>query len=211
MKSDQYYRLLLDDYSAASFTSFSKAYYGTMTEIADLLRTLRESERYKDSFQEMQDAFISYQQGQKDVTHSVAYQQVPLLEPVRLIASAAYTANAKEWEHLNTWRWPYYMRFSKAEVQHLWFGYQRKYVRVMRATITDLQYSTDKEDWHPIGGAFWGFPHMLERVKPYIYNRLAVEDKVFKTLKEAKADYEQFQRVLDTDYTGFCNDIFGDG
>ena len=81
----------------------------------------------------------------------------------------------------------------------------------MRATITDLQYSTDTEDWHPLGGALWGFPHMLERVKPYIYNRLAVEDKIFKTLKEAKADYEQFQGVLDTDYTGFCNDIFGDG
>lgn len=211
MKSEQYYRLLLDDYSAASFTSFSKAYYGTITEIADLLRTLREDERYKDSFSDTHTAFEKYLLGQKDATHNVAYQEVPILEPVRLIGSAAYTASAKQWEHLNTWRWPYYMRFSKAEVQHLWFGFRHQYVRTMRATITDLHYSTDEEEWTPVGSGFWGFPHMLEKVKPYIYNRLAVEDKVFKTYKDAKADYVQFLSVLDTNYTEFCNDIFGDG
>ena len=30
---EQYYCLHLDDYSAAAFTSFGKAYYGTMAEI----------------------------------------------------------------------------------------------------------------------------------------------------------------------------------
>ena len=33
MSDQQYYRILLDDYSAASFTSFDKAYFGTILPI----------------------------------------------------------------------------------------------------------------------------------------------------------------------------------
>ncbi len=33
MSNYQYYRILLDDYSAAAFTSFDKAYFGTMVDI----------------------------------------------------------------------------------------------------------------------------------------------------------------------------------
>ena len=81
----------------------------------------------------------------------------------------------------------------------------------MKATITDLQYGGDKDVWKTVGSSFWGFPHMIEVNGANVYNRLAVEDKVFESLEEAKTDYENFQVLHDTNYTEFCNDIFGDG
>lgn len=40
----RYYRLLLDDYSAASFTSFSKDYYGTLEQIGSLFEAIKQDE-----------------------------------------------------------------------------------------------------------------------------------------------------------------------
>ena len=40
----RFYRLLLDDYSAASFTSFDKDYFGTLEVIDGLFKAIREDE-----------------------------------------------------------------------------------------------------------------------------------------------------------------------
>lgn len=40
----RYYRLLLDDYSAASFTSFSKEYFGTLKQLKGLFDDIRSEE-----------------------------------------------------------------------------------------------------------------------------------------------------------------------
>ena len=37
----RFYRLLLDDYSAASFTSFDKDYYGTLEEINEFFEEMK--------------------------------------------------------------------------------------------------------------------------------------------------------------------------
>ena len=52
---------------------------------------------------------------------------------------------------------------------------------------------------------------MLEFSGGNVYNRLAVEDKGFETLEAAKEDFEKFLALPDTDFTEFCNDIFGAG
>lgn len=40
----RYYRLLLDDYSSASFTSFSKEYFGTLDQLKGLFDDTRSDE-----------------------------------------------------------------------------------------------------------------------------------------------------------------------
>ena len=40
MSDQQYYRILLDDYSAASFTSFDKAYFGTMSDLEGWIKAI---------------------------------------------------------------------------------------------------------------------------------------------------------------------------
>lgn len=52
---------------------------------------------------------------------------------------------------------------------------------------------------------------MIETDPLYTYNRLAVIDKRFKNKTGSPIDYEHFLSEPDTDFTEFCNDIFGDG
>lgn len=53
-----YYRLELDDYSAAAFTSFGKYYYGTLDEIRDFIDKLCSNEDFGDRFVELILAFM---------------------------------------------------------------------------------------------------------------------------------------------------------
>ena len=211
MKKESYYKLTIEDFSAPSFTSCSKSYYGMLNDISGLLETLSKDDKWKNSFLETQEAFKAFMNGDTEVHHNILYENLKFLEPVNLIGSLTYTENNKQWKHINAWEQPYYMRFSKAKIQHLWVVCQNEYMRVLKTNITGLQYSSDKKRWVDIKGGFWGFPHMLEFSEGNVYNRLAVEDKGFETLEAAKADFENFLVLPDTDFTEFCNDIFGDG
>ena len=76
------YRLQLDDYSAPSFTSFSKDYFGTLEQIQSLFDYLRSDEDFAGRFQYILGVNDRYLAGEKDITHNVAYQEVPfLVEP----------------------------------------------------------------------------------------------------------------------------------
>ena len=69
--SEQYYCLHLDDYSAAAFTSFGKAYYGTMEDLKAFIDTLDKGEETHERFEKLIGAFRAYEAGNTAVTHSV--------------------------------------------------------------------------------------------------------------------------------------------
>ena len=206
-----YYRLELDDYSAAAFTSFGKYYYGTLDEIRDFIDELCSNEDFGDRFVELISAFHAFEAGQHDVKHNVAYRDMPLLVPVRLLYKGKITLDNHAWEHLNTWRWPYNMRCEKVESEHLWFACGREYCRAAKAVFTNLQYAGTVGQWNDVGDMLWGFPGILTRDLSGFRNRLAEPEEYFKSRAEAQQDWEAFTFAPDPDYTEFCNDIFGDG
>ena len=55
--TEQYYCLHLDDYSAAAFTSFGKAYYGTIAEIKAFIEALSDDETTRERFEKLIGAF----------------------------------------------------------------------------------------------------------------------------------------------------------
>lgn len=208
---EQYYCLNLDDYSAASFTSFGKAYYGTLPQIRAFITAIEEDEERHKHFKKLIDAFHEYEAGNTEVKHNVAYQEIPLLEPVRFVAEMPQRYDSYQWEHLNTWRWPYYMRCSCVETKHIWIKANGYYTRCILARFENLAYTGFKDQWSAIGGAFWGFPHIIEVDGRFCYNRLAVEEKRFKRKSDMMEDRAAFPLARDVNFTEFCNDIFGDG
>ena len=206
-----YYRLELDDYSAAAFTSFGKYYYGTLDEIRNFITQLSNDDAFRDRFSELISAFQAFEFGRHDVTHKVAYREVPLLVPARLLHKEKITLDNHAWEHLNTWRWPYNMRCEKVESEHLWFACGREYCRAAKAVFTNLQYAGTVGQWNDVGDMLWGFPGILTRDLSGFRNRLAEPEEYFKSRAEAQQDWEAFTFAPDPDYTEFCNDIFGDG
>lgn len=206
----QYYRLDLDDYSAVSFCSFGKYYFGTLEEIRSFIDAV--DKECKDSHRELVSAFRDYDAGQTAVTHHVAFQEVPLLTPVRLLHKEKLVLENYAWEHLNTWQCIYKMRCEKVETEHLWVEYDGIGFRAMKANFTNLQHEGALGGWSPISGKMlWGFPCILQGDAGHFRNVLAEPEKGFKTIEELDQDWEAFRVDPDPQFDGFCEDIYGDG
>ena len=209
--NEQYYCLHLDDYSTPAFISYGKAYYGTMEDLKAFMDALDKAEETHERFEKLIGAFRAYEAGNTAVKHNVAFQEIPLLEPVKLLGTATLRLDNYHWEHLNTWKWPYKMRCDVVDTTHYWFSLDGIYCRAVKARFENLQYDGIGSKWSPLDSCFWGFPKMIEPEGRHLYNRLAVEEKRFKRKKDAEADRASFMLTRDVDFSEFCNDIFGDG
>ena len=209
-KRKHLYRLRLDDYSAASFTSFSKDYFGTLEDISAFIDSFRSDEDFSETFADLVANFDRYMGGEKNITHIVAYQEKPfLVRAKRLGTATSYLENYK-WEHINTWGWPYNMKCKEAESAHVWLSCSGVYSRCVRTVFTDLKYeNTICKYVSP--GAIWGFPHQIETRDNITCNRLFVVEKIFKNKAEALLDMQKFEIDPDPNFTEVLNDVFGDG
>ena len=207
-----YYRLELDDYAAAAFTSFSKEYFGTLDDIRGLITALEQDEELRKSQQSLISAFHSYEQGSTDIQHDVAYQEVPLLAQATRMHQEIREYQNLSWKHLNTWQWPYYLRCEEAKAVHIWLKCQKQYYRCVKVCFRNLEYRGSSEhEWKPLGDMLWGFPEMIVWQAPLLWNRLAVIEKRFDNLSEVQADIIAFMNCPDPEFARFCDDIFGDG
>lgn len=207
MEKNKVYRILLDDYSKPGFVSSSKNYYGTLADINGFITSLEEYD--KERFKELIDAFKTYLQGNKKVTHNVAYRDEKLLEPVQIFGYFEHTMTNYQWEHINTWGFPYDVKFDKADIEHFWLSVRKKYYRCMRAEIENLVYKNPVDEWSPIGSFVLGYPCMLKREFDKLQNRLAVDEIVFDSKEAMENDMNNFDKSVV--FTQFCDEIFGDG
>ena len=207
----RYYRLLLDDYSAASFTSFDKDYFGTLEEINLFFKKMKSNEKIAKQQEYLLSVHERFLAGEKVINHTVAYREVPFLVPAKVLAPETSILTNYAWEHLNTWRWPYMMKCDKVECTHIWFSCYGKYSRCIKAQFTNLQYGTESEEYKLLGGMIWGFPGIIAGKKGNLYNTLFVEEKVFKNKSEAMKDKDEFVKKPAPIFTKFLDDIFGDG
>lgn len=110
-----YYRLELDDYSAAAFTSFGKYYYGTLEDLRCFFGELAHDEKVKKQFKELLSTFQVFEEGHQDLSHSIAYRKVPFLVPAQLLHREPVTLENYKWTHTNTWDKPYYIAVTKSD------------------------------------------------------------------------------------------------
>ena len=137
--SEQYYRLTLDDYATPSFISFTKDYFGTLSDIENFISALKD-DKDEQTYKQLSAALDAFKKGENNITQTVAYNKVNFLVPVNRLKAVSYTMPSTEWEHINVWKCPYKMRFQSAEIQQFWFEINNKYIRAMKAKITDLKY-----------------------------------------------------------------------
>ena len=207
----RFYRLLLDDYSAASFTSFDKDYYGTLEEINEFFEEMKKDKEIAKRQEYILSVYEQFLAGHKTISHTVAYREVPFLVPAKVLATETSELTNYAWEHLNTWRWPYMMKCDKVECTHIWFSCYGKYSRCIKARFTNLKYESTNGQYKPLGGMIWGYPGIIAGKRGNLYNTLFVEEKVFKNKKEAMKDREEFINHPDQNFAKFLDDIFGNG
>ena len=211
-ESETLYCLELDDFASPSFCTFGKSYFGTLPLMASLIESLEADERYSKNHSQLIQAFKEYCNGNTEVTHNVAYSDVPLLEPVSVYAQATSTVGFNKHEHLNIWDCVYYMRWKKAENNHIWFRHKNSYARCIKTQFHKLQFAVVdiEENYEPID-CYMGFPMQIVFEKDTVGNRLYVTEKIFDNEEELLQDIEKFRKIPDTIYTEIFNDIFGDG
>ena len=207
----QYFCLRLWDYSAPSFVSKSKAFYGTLADIRTFIGALEADKKTKEDFQETITAFHEFEAGNHFVTHNVAYQDFLLLKPVKIWYEAMLRLENHTWHHTNTWGYDHTLRCKSAVTRHIWIEVDGQFVRVVKAAFNTLQLQADNDLWAPLGRNLWGHPKILCTNEGSILNRLAVEEKRFENRDAAVSNFVQFYEEKDMDFSEFCNEIFGDG
>lgn len=210
--NENFYCLTLDDCSAPAFCSFGTWYFGTLPLVASLIEALKADERHAKKYAKLIEAFREYCNGNTEVTLNVAYQEVPLLEPVSIYTEIEITAGSNKVEHLNVWDCIYYMRWEKSESKHVWLRYKNCYLRCIKAKFHDLEFAVvDIEDNYEAVDMTMGFPKQTVFGENTVGNRLYVIEKGFDNEEELLQDIENFRNAPDPIYTEIFNDIFGDG
>lgn len=207
----QLYKLYLDDYSAASFTSFDKCYIGTLDDISSFICSIKNDKNMTDVHNDLLSAYENFISGDSSTMHMVAHQNTKFLTKVKCLGCDTSSVTDYTWEHTNTWGFPYYMHCQKADNTHLWISSGRKYFRCIKSIFTHLTYNSADGQNIDIGCRFWGFPHQIEYESPITYNRLFVMEKEFVSKAEALQDMELFRTKPVPNFTEVLNDIFGDG
>lgn len=203
--SKQLYLLALDNYAMPAFTSFSKHYFGTLEDIGGFVEALRATEENAKHENRLIGSRDRYMAGDHNATYNAAYQDGRLLVRVKCLGTAESMLSNHEWEHLNTWEWPYYMRCTKAESTHVWLSYQGSYVRCIRTRFSNLEYKNTQGKYTAPSGCYWGYPHQIEEEDSITYNRMYVIEKTFKHKTEALLDMENFKAKPDIEFREVLN------
>ena len=125
MKSEKYYAIYLNDYSCPSCTSGTKAYFGTLDEIAYFVGKLKDNSDHADTVS----AFEKYCNGQHDVTHGIAYTYHKLMEPVELLAELTMQINDLDWKYINPFGFPYRVRVDNVCGKAILVKHNSRYIR----------------------------------------------------------------------------------
>ncbi len=211
-ENTQFYCLTLDNYSAPSFCSFDKYYFGSIHMIGSLVNTIEADKRTADNHSQLIQAFKEYCNGNTEVTHNVAYREIPLLEPISVYTSIKIKTGSNKIKHRNIWDCIYYIRWEQVESEHIWIKYKDRYFRCIKASFTKLQYSDlDTEDTYRNFIYTSGFPGIVDVSSKPVFSRLFVVEKFFKNKEEMLCDIEKFRKTPEPVYTQIFNDILGDG
>lgn len=214
MKMSHYFMLTLDEYAAASFTSFSKPYFGTAEQIDAFFQAIREDKETASSLEYLLEIYDRYKAGETNIKHVVAYQKVPFLTPVQeVLGEARAVVVNHHWDHLNIWECPYHMRCDQAESKHLWLMCEDRCYRVIAAHFSNLCYkdSLHKNQYVTPYGSPWGFPHQFVLSPDISYNRLFVVEEIFASKEAAREDYVKFCNHPTPVFDRVLDDLFGDG
>lgn len=207
--TEPYYVLRLWDYATPSFCSCDKMYVGSEHEIraaiAEMEKYDRESETVK--------AVKAYLQGDRKAAHNIAFREVPALEECALVHASELILGGKQWNHINTWGFPYVMRCDAAKVSQILVKYNELFYRCIRVWFENLCYESVTGKWNVLGTFFLGPSYMFEVSEEgndltKINNLLYVIEESYDNVEEALGKMHSEECL---DFRAFCDDIFGDG
>jgi len=200
----KYYAMTVDDYFLPSFCSGRKLFFGTLEQIAELVKALEA----KQKLDYVVKAFQEFQNGHPEAKTYAAYNECNLLTSAELIAEQQKTLGCTEWDMLNIWQCVYNMHSDEVQVRQAVFRIQEEYHLCIQAEFKNLYYDKSL----PITSAFWGFPEFFsvreENQNIYLKSRLYTVCDCYDSEQEALQAMQQPEAI---NLSRICEEILGDG
>ena len=98
----QHFVLNLWEPAAPAFCSFAKPYVGNRHDLLKVAVNMKNADPQSETAKAIQEYFG----GKHGATHKIAYQEIAILTPVRVLATSKMTLPGRTWEHLNVWDCP---------------------------------------------------------------------------------------------------------
>ena len=202
----QHFVLNLWEPAAPAFCSFDKPYVGNRHDLLKVAVNMKNADPQSETAKAIQEYFG----GKHGATHKIAYQEIAILTPVRVLATSKMTLPGRTWEHLNVWDCPYKMKFDAAEVSQIIIRYDGMYRRCIRAKFTDLCYEGTKGEWRPVGSVLFGNASVIEFNSDTgsFENLLYVQEDVSDTKEQLETKLDNPDEII---LDRICDEVFGDG
>lgn len=202
----QFFVLNLWEPAAPAFCSSTKPYAGSKYDLQKVAANMKNADPQSETAKAIQEYFG----GNHGATHKIAYQELLVLTPVRVLASSKMTLPGRTWEHLNVWDCPYTMKFDSAEVSQIIVRSDGKYHRCIRAKFTDLCYEGIKGEWRPVGSVLFGNASVIETNSEAgtFENLLYVQEDVSDAKEQLEAKLNNPDAIV---FDRICDEVFGDG
>lgn len=159
-KKNQIFELNLEDYSMPRYMSIIKPYYGTMSEIIDMMIRLEDNEHTATRYKETLDA-ADYYDLDNELTHTVAGQTLPIFTPVKELSSLETTRHSVSWEYKTLNGTLYPCKAAEIALRQSLIQTPTGYEVCLRANIIGLQICYPGIGWILPNYAIKGFPGMV--------------------------------------------------
>ncbi len=203
-----HYVIKLWEPAAPSFCSFDKMYIGSKQDILSAALNME----HDDAESETAKAVRVYYGGNHEAKHNIAYKEIPVLKPVRVLASSKMTLQEKTWDHQNIWDCPYRMKFDSAEVEQIIVRYEGKYHRCIKAKIIGLCYKGINGEWAPVDMVFGNGCVLNSVLEPS--GKMIFETLLYVQEDDSKDKESLIHKLNDPGEVVFdriCDEVFGDG
>lgn len=203
--NQKYYRIELDDPAEPGFCSVSKSYFGTLSDIAQVVERMDSNGRCPDTVL----AFREFLEGNPLAEHRVCNNAQVLMHPVDLLEKQQFELDEVHFDHKNIWDSIRRLRASQIDVEQVLLREGNRYYRCIRPVFADLQYiSRIDGTFRDVGTSIWGNKDIML----YANN---VHTMALYTLQQQYTDYHCAMADMDQktllDYSAACDEIFGDG
>lgn len=206
--NDMLYAFYLDEPATPSFCSFSKLYIGNKSELLKVAKRFESSNCYPETVSAVRDYFS----GDLSASHVIAYQTIPVLQPVRLISSSRLSVDKREWDHLNAWECVYRISVEGIEAEQIIIQHEEIYYRCIKAKLLNPCYMGIRKQWCPIGGIVFGHDSVLSFRKRSNY--LTLENILYVVEDSSESADELIRKINDPDQLildRILDEVFGDG
>lgn len=191
MNKEQYYAIRLPYEAFADGGAVGKEFFGTLRQIQELIRMLRNKEWTRQYYASTIAAFDEYHAGNLAAVHKVAGNMERLLTPVSELCRSAYLCDDARWYYTDQYGCMLPAKAEVVDVDQVLLQDGERYLRCAKFHFAGLSGAKPAYGWSLHNGYCEGFPYLSQYYEPgAVHMRLYVLEQEYKDVEAARRDMQ---------------------